>query len=95
VATAVGHAVTDLELGDLTAHRIDDTCAFRTQSRWQGRRCIQPAAVVSVDEVQANGFVKHSNLLRSWLGRCVVHILKYFGAAVGAELDSFGHLHFS
>ena len=94
-ATAVGHAVTDLELGDLAAHRIHHTGAFCTQARWQGWRRIETAAEIGVDKIQADGLVTHANLLRAWFCRGVVHILKYFGAAMGTELDTFGHLHFS
>eukprot|EP01132_Coremiostelium_polycephalum_P020350 gene20351-biopygen11280 len=92
-AAAVGHAIADLELSDFAAHRINHAGTFCAQARRQGRWCIQAAAEIGVDEVQANGLVLHANLLRAGFCRGVVHILKHFGAAMGTELDTFGHLH--
>ena len=94
-ATAVGHAVTDLELRDLAANRIHHASAFCAKARRQGWRRIQAAAEIGVDEVQADGLVPHTHLLWPRFCRGVVHILKHFGATMGAELDTFGHLHFS
>ncbi|MOA14114.1 hypothetical protein D3C78_1341980 [compost metagenome] len=92
-AAAICHAVTDLEARHVTAHRIDHASTFCAKARWQGRRSIEPATEVGVDEVQADGLVADTHLLRARFGRLIIHILKHFGAAVGAELDTFGHLH--
>ena len=92
---AVGHAVANFELADFTAHRVHHASAFRTKARWQRGRRVEATAEVGVDEVQADGLVAHPNLLWARLRWRVVHIFKYFGAAMGAELDTFGHLHFS
>ena len=94
-AAAVGHTVADFELADFTANGIDYASTFRTQTRWQGRRRIEATAEVGVDEVQADRLVAHPNLLWARFRWRVVHIFKYVGAAMGAELDTFGHLHFS
>ena len=90
--TAVGHTVANLELGDFAADRIDHAGAFCAQARWQGWRRVQTAAEIGVDEVQADRLVTHAHLLRARLRWGVVHILKHFGAAMGAELDTFCHL---
>ncbi|MNZ35112.1 hypothetical protein D3C78_525020 [compost metagenome] len=92
-AAAISHAIADLEPGHFAADRVDHARAFRTQTRWQGRWRVEAAAVIGVDEVQADGLVGHAHLLRAGLGGLVVHILKYFRAAMGTELDTLCHLH--
>ncbi|MNN14529.1 hypothetical protein D3C81_1275990 [compost metagenome] len=90
-AAGMGHAVADLEPGHTLAHRLDHARSFSTQARRQGRRRIQPAAEVGIDEVQADCMVTHTHLLWAERGRGEFHQLQYFRAAMLSELDTLCH----
>ena len=52
---------------------------------------IQAAALVHINEVQADGFVANANLARARLAHGHVNELELFGAAVFFDDDCFGH----
>ncbi|MNI40539.1 hypothetical protein D3C73_947640 [compost metagenome] len=52
-ATAVGHAIADLEASHRAAHGLDHARTFGAHARRQGRRRVKTAAEVGVDEIQA------------------------------------------
>ncbi len=54
-------------------------------------QCVHAAALVHVDEVQANGFVANANLAWAGLAHGHVNELELFGAAVLLDDDCFGH----
>ncbi len=91
-ATGMGDAVANLQAGHALAHGLDHTRRLGTQPRGQRWRCIQPAAEVGVDEVQADRMVTHSYLLRPGRSGFEFHKLQHFRAAMLAELDTLGHL---
>ena len=91
-AAAVRDAVTDLEPCNVAAHRLNNACTFRAQAGRQGWRCVEAAAEIGVDEIQADSLVGYAHLIRAGRGGFVINKLEYFGTAVGAELDTLCHL---
>lgn len=91
-AAGMCHTVSYLQPGHAFAHGLYHTCRFGTQARRQGRRRIQPASEVGIDEVQADRMVTHTHLLWPGRGGFEFHKLQHFRAAMLAELDTLGHL---
>ncbi len=88
---AVGDTITDLEARHLGPHRLDHPRPFGTEAGRQRRR-IQPAAVIGIDEIQANGLVTHNHRLRPRSLRLEIDIFKNLGSSDSAELDTLCHV---
>ena len=83
----IGRAIAYLEVRDALAHGLDNARGFHAQLQRHGQS-VQTAALVNVDEVQANGFVANANLARAGLAHRNVNQFELFWATVLVDLDS-------
>ena len=86
----VGGAVAGFQVRHALAHRLDDAGAFHAQVQ-RHRQLVQAAALVHVDEVQADGVVADADLARPGFAHGQVDKLHFFCAAVAGNLDGQGH----
>ena len=86
----VGGAVARFEVGHALPHRLYDARAFHAQLERHGEG-VEPAALVHVDVVQANGVVANANLAGAGLAHLNVHQLELLGAAGLFNQNGFRH----
>jgi hypothetical protein len=86
----IGRAVTDFQVRDALAHRLDHTGAFHAQG--QGQRVgVQTRALIDIDEVQPAGVVADPDFAGARRADLEVYHLHRFGAAVLLDLDCLAH----
>jgi hypothetical protein len=83
----IGCTVAHLEVRDAFAHSLNNARSFHAQLQRHGQG-VQTAALVNVDEVQANGFVANANFARAGLADFNVNQFELFWATVLVDLDS-------
>jgi hypothetical protein len=83
----IGCAIAHLEVRHALAYGLDNARGFHAQLQGHGQG-IQTAALVHVDEVQANGFVANANFTGAGLTHCDVNQFELFWATVLVNLDS-------
>jgi hypothetical protein len=86
----VGGTVADLEVGHAFAHRLHDAGAFHAKLQRHGEG-VEPAALVDIDEVQADGLVADADLARAGVAHGHIYEFELFGATGLVDLDGKGH----
>ena len=86
-AGAIADAIARLVAGDALAHRFHDTGGFRPQTRRHGQR-IKSAAMVDINEIDADGGVMHAHLAGAGRGQVKILVFQDFGAA--GFFDAYG-----
>jgi hypothetical protein len=86
--------VAHLQVRHALAHGFHHTRALHAQLEWHGQG-VQAAALVHVNEIQANGFVADADLTRARLTHRDIDQLHDFGTTVLVDLDCKAHGKFS
>jgi hypothetical protein len=83
----IGRTIAHLEVRHALAHGLDNAGGFHAQLQRHGQG-VQTAALIHINEIQADGFVANANFARTWLTHCNVNQFELFWATVLVDLDS-------
>ena len=86
----IGSAVAHLEVRHALAHGFDHARAFHAQFERHGQ-LVQAAALVHVNEVQADGLVADTDLTGAGFAHGDIHQFHNFGTTVLVNLDCKAH----
>ncbi len=86
----IGGAVAGLQVRHALAHRLDHARGFHAELQ-RHRERIEPAALVGVDEVEADGLVADADLAGAGLADLDVDDLEFLGTAGRIDANGFAH----
>ena len=85
----IGRAVAHFQMGHALAHGLNNARRLHAQLHRHGQ-LVQTAALVHVDEIQANGLMADANLTGTGFTDGDVNKLEFFGATVLVDANGFG-----